>query len=170
MKEITLSRGYKSLVDDQDYDAVMRHKWFAHIDRGGRISAVANIGGKSVYMHRFLLPHHKSIDHVNGIATDNRRVNLRPATCSENNRNNQGRKRKALSLKGIYYRKDRGKYQAQIGFNGRHINLGMFLTAEEAARCYDEAAIRLHGEFARTNYSIQEGLLKEAKSNMEVTT
>lgn len=55
-----------------------------------------------------------------------------------------------LSFKGVSIR-------ASIRCQGKLIFLGVFETAEDAARAYDEAAIRLHGEQAVTNKSL--GLL-----------
>jgi hypothetical protein len=44
-------------------------------------------------------------------------------------------------------------YVAQISKDRRLISLGYHLTAEAAARAYDDAAKKLHGEFATLNFN-----------------
>lgn len=88
------------------------------------------------------------IDHINGDNSDNRWVNLRPATRTNNTRNRRGHSR--LGVKGIGQDKGRSRYFAKICVNGKRIYLGSFKTAEEAKEAYDKAANEHFGEFART--------------------
>lgn len=48
-----------------------------------------------------------------------------------------------------------GRYRAQIYLDYKQIWLGEFSSKEAAARAYDEAAIKFHGEFARLNFPLQ---------------
>lgn len=44
-----------------------------------------------------------------------------------------------------------GKFQAQIKLNGSNKYIGLFESISAAADAYDQAAVELFGEFARTN-------------------
>jgi hypothetical protein len=88
------------------------------------------------------------IDHTNGIVTDNRWINLRPATNSENGANAGVQKNNRLGFRGV--RRWRQKYRARISHNGRTIDLGLYATAEKAAAAYQEAAQRLFGKFSKS--------------------
>jgi len=59
------------------------------------------------------------------------------------------------------------KYKAQIASNGVQNYLGSFDSEEEAARCYDDHAIRILGPNARTNfvYESMEDQIPSAKVN-----
>ena len=80
----------------------------------------------------------KSIDHINGIRTDNRIKNLRQVTHSENLQN-QRRPRKSNPYLGVTKRPDNKKWVAYITVNGLQKNLGSFENAEEAHEAYVQA-------------------------------
>lgn len=123
----------------------------------GRGRLRLELRGRSYPVHRicFALFHgrwpNEQIDHINGHRRDNRIVNLREATPSENARNRGPHPNKA-GLKGVTLHK--GRFIARIRAQGRSIHLGCFDTAKEAAAAYDVAALRHHGAFARINGSI----------------
>lgn len=85
------------------------------------------------------------IDHINGIKSDNRICNLRPATRSQN-----GANRVAIrGMKGAFFHKSSGKWSAQISKENKKMHLGLFDTEGEAHEAYKEASLRMHGEFSR---------------------
>ena len=86
---------------------------------------------------------------VRGKLHDCRRDNLRPATQRQNTGNMRSRAKKA-PYKGI--NANGSGWAAQIRENGKRTHIGQFKTAEEAARAYDDAARRVHGEFACVNF------------------
>ncbi len=93
-----------------------------------------------------------SIDHANGHKLDNRRANLRTATCAQNTWNRGLRRDNVSGFKGVsWYRRD-SLWEAFITSGGEREFLGRFDSAEAAARAYDDAARKMHGEFACLNF------------------
>ena len=88
------------------------------------------------------------LDHENTDGTDNRFINLRPATRTQNNGNQRLSRANTTGLKGVSPLPN-GRYQAQIAYQGKNHRLGHFDSPEEAHDAYCYAAVRLFGEFAR---------------------
>jgi hypothetical protein len=93
------------------------------------------------------------VDHRNTDSLDNRRANLRLATHSQNSCNSRRDKSNTYSrYRGVSFSKRKGKWFAAIRANGRKLWLGYFDNEIDAARAYDTAARKYHGEFARLNF------------------
>jgi len=157
MKEIQLTKGYVALVDDEDFEWLSKFKWYATLQKSGRVSAVRNLlmpcgNRKKQYMHRDLMnaPLDKFVDHIDGNALNNCRANLRLCTNAENQRNRGKNKNNITGYCGVS--KKRNGFRAQITVNRKQLYFGTYATIEEAARVYDIAAIKYHGEFAKTNF------------------
>lgn len=80
------------------------------------------------------------IDHINRIRTDNRIMNLRPVTRSENLQNTLIGPKNSSGYKGVYWHKKASKWIAQIKSNGVYRYLGLFEKLEDAAMAYSNAA------------------------------
>jgi hypothetical protein len=87
------------------------------------------------------------IDHRDGDATNNRWINLRRATPSQNIANSRRPRHNTSGYKGVSL--CRGRWRAVICNNGRLVYLGTFATPEAAHAAYVAAASKLFGEFAR---------------------
>jgi hypothetical protein len=91
----------------------------------------------------------KTIDHINGNPYDNRLLNLRLCTLSENQQNSKIRVDNTTGYKGVGFSKSLNKYTVRCRANGKRHNLGYFDTAEKASEAYKEFAIFHHGKFYR---------------------
>jgi hypothetical protein len=157
MKEIKLTQGKVTLIDDEDYDYLSQWKWFAQKD-GHTYYAKRNLRSKGVHtypiMHRVIMntPKGMEVDHIDHNGLNNQKSNLRNCTRSQNQMNvKPGGESKYL---GVYYDK-KGKYKyirAMIRINNKNIYLGVFSTEIEAARVYDAVAKKYKGEFANLNF------------------
>ena len=112
------------------------------------------IDGKKYLAHRlaWLYTHNElppEIDHQNLNRSDNRIANLRRADKRLNSRNRTKQKNNTSGFKGVSWSKSVQKWHASIKLDGVPQHLGYFSLKEDAARAYEAAAMKLHGEFAR---------------------
>ena len=72
------------------------------------------------------------IDHINGDGTDNRLINLRDVSVSDNCRNAKLSKSNTSGTTGVHYCKAKRLWLAQIGHNGKQFALGGFEDVDHA--------------------------------------
>ena len=152
------------IIDRADLDLVQQHRWAAYCSnlkapterQDWRVKRGQRIEGKvvQIYLARTLhdAPDHLMVDHISGDTFDNRRVNLRLATNSQNGMNARNTLNSPYP-KGVHAQKRKGKiigYRAQAHLNSKKLNLGNFKTPELAHKAYKAFAKEHHGEFART--------------------
>lgn len=95
-------------------------------------------------------PNDMEIDHIDGNGLNNQKENLRICTRSENMRNRDKQADNLSGYKGVYKKDNR--YRAQITVEGKQIYLGSYQNIEDAVKAYNEASIKYHGKFSKTNF------------------
>ena len=88
------------------------------------------------------------VDHENHDTLDNRRINLRFATKSQQAANRRLRSDNRSGVKGVRWNKGTQSWRATITAEGKQISLGCYPNITDAKNAYNEAAKRYHGEFA----------------------
>jgi hypothetical protein len=78
--------------------------------------------------------------------------NCRWATPTIQRINQSIRVNNTSGYRGVHFHKRLAKWQASIGFERQYYHMGYFDSANDAARAYDAAAIKYHGEFAHLNF------------------
>lgn len=158
---IPLTRGYSTVVDRTHSD-LLSHKWTS-IESNGKVYAVRyrRVNGKfiAIFMHRVILARllgrpllsEEKTDHKDGDGLNNLDTNLRLAVGCQNSQNRKINRNSSTGYKGVSKSTNGKDYRARIQVGGKSIYLGNFQTPELAAAVYDEAAIKYHGEFAKTN-------------------
>lgn len=137
------------MIDREDYEKVKDFKWKQ--DHGNR-GVISN--NKVGYLSRLITSTTDpkiEVDHKNHNILDNRKENLRPCTRSQNQANQLKHKNNTSGYKGVCWSSNYNKWAVMINHNKERVHLGYFINKEDAARAYNEAAIKYHGEFALLN-------------------
>lgn len=158
MTEIEKFQVFAGLYSYNPDDGLFRHKRQTH-GRNGAINigdvagalngsgyVVLSRSGKLVRAHRlaWFMVHgeipSETIDHINGVRSDNRIANLRPATRqqqSKNRRHIAAKRTSKLGVRGVSFRANRFEAKmSRIGGGGQYV-LGRFMTLNEAKAAVD---------------------------------
>lgn len=161
MKEILLSKGFVTLVDDEDFERINALSWYAHKGKHTYYARtdiyIAFKNGKTkskkIYLHRLILNITESsskIDHKDGNGLNNCKENLRLVSGSQNNTNNNNKRTDNSSgFRGVSYIKNpkqKNKWSAYGRNNGRRVHIGTYPTSEEAAQAFDTFAKIHYGD------------------------
>lgn len=156
IKEIPLTQGFVTIVDEDIYAVLSTVKWYAKYNASGNSYYPAcntfneHRNRITLRMHTVIIPNIPKgyeIDHINGNTLDNRRINLRVCSLRENRQNRTVSRNKKNKYKGVSWNEKLKKWITRV--QKKHI--GCFNTEEQAANAYNIEAIKQFGEFARLN-------------------
>ena len=155
MKTIQLTQGKETIIDDVDYEFLTQWKWHAaRYPNGWRVKRTINLGTsfKTVFMHREIAKRigldAPLIDHRDRNPLNNRRGNLRGASCSQNLHNRGVPSNNTTGVKGVSFEKRSGRYKAAVTVEGKTHFCGYHTTLAKAERAVVAKRTALIGEFA----------------------
>jgi hypothetical protein len=159
-RKIPITRGAYAVVDADLYEWLMQRDWHA-VNSPSGLYAVSHTNSKGVKLGFKIVPMHveimgsrsaKFVDHKNGNTLDDRRSNLRKSTSSQSAMNRRMRSDNSSGYKGVVWHGY--NWRVMITVRKRKITVGMFKDVVEAAKAYDRAALKYHGEFASLNFPL----------------
>jgi len=152
---------YWTLVDLSDFE------WIKDIDTtwclrskedlyAQRNIYLGKVDGKDKYntikLHDIIMdcPKEMFVDHINAKETlDNRRSNLRIASCKDNDRNRKGaNKNNKSGVRNVFWNKQDQKYVVQLMVNGKNKRVGSSKDLHKAAEIAAEMRKKYYGDFA----------------------
>lgn len=150
---LPLTQGYVALVDWKDRIRIRSLSWRAMPTKSGIVYA----GSSGLLLHRWLTnaPDGLHVDHINHDGLDNRMSNLRVVSQSKNsaNQRNDGSRNKH-GYRGVHFM--RGGFYGHITVEKRQFYSKKCATPIEAARAWDELAVKHYGEFVQLNFPAEQ--------------
>lgn len=153
-KLVPLTGGWVVKVSNEDFDRVIQYVWCNRSSKKD-IRAYNVVAGE---MHRFIMGLTKEdkdrvVDHIDHDTLNNQRSNLRICTPQENSMNQSLQKGRTSRFKGVHFNTKRRRWVSSIKLDGKTTCLGLYSDEIEAAKRYDEEAVKLFGEFAFLNFN-----------------
>lgn len=140
-----------TIIDIDDVERVKKYKWSCKIEEDNRVyfTSKMNDGQVALRLNRFILNYDGkfAIDHINRDTRDNRKINLRIASKSQNAMNTGNYKHNTSGFKGVYYSSSRQRWIASIQINGKKKS-NHFKTKEEAINRRKELELKYFGEYS----------------------
>ena len=132
------------LIDTNDLDVAssIKGRWFANKHHSGKYYIRGPYKGGKVMLHRLIMKPQDGlvVDHINHNPSDNRRINLRVISNSENKQNLVGaRSDSGTGIRGVRYDADSKIWYVTIKVSGIEKYLGSYKTKEEAAEVIKRA-------------------------------
>ena len=150
----------KVSIDTEDWDKIKQYRWGVSFE-----DKINNYYIKTVYpgekgqrinaqLHRLILGLTDikiEVDHIDHNTLNNTKKNLRSCAHTKNVQNKRIYKNNTRGFKGVHWNERSKKWVSRIQCNGKRIALGYFKNINDAARAYNAAALKYHGEFAYLN-------------------
>lgn len=137
----------RALVDIDDIELVSKYRW--NLKNDEYVRTTPNRGAKEIFMHRLIMDVTSKevvVDHINHYRFDNRKLNLRKCSRTQNNMNMQPTEQNKHGIVGVSYDRTLDRYIATIQVSGNRIRK-RFRNLEEAVIARKELELEYFGEY-----------------------
>jgi hypothetical protein len=127
----------RAIVDTDMVPEIKKHKWYL-ATAGYAVTDTE----KKMFLHHFVIGHPEKpyeVDHINRNRLDNRKVNLRFVTSTQNNINMGLSCKNTSGYKGIGWCKKNQKWRVRIKIHRNEIHLGYFANKNDAIAARKQA-------------------------------
>lgn len=156
--------GREFYFDLEDYDLIKDYSW--SMDKAGYVIGSPSKNRKQIHLHVLVMnPDSKQdVDHINHNPSDNRKINLRNVTRSQNQMNVGLSRNNKSGITGVHFDSTNEKWVAQIGIDQKRKNLGKFDNFDDAVKARREAEKKYFGEY---RYKEQQDVKHMSAQEME---
>jgi hypothetical protein len=143
------SKGEEFYFDLEDYDEIKDYCWHKNSDGYFvNINRLKTI--KTTWLHKLIMnaDEDEMVDHADRNPSDNRKKNLRKCTTNDNVRNQTISERNTSGVIGVYKDKERGRWYARVTIDYKPINLGYYISKEDAIKARLLGELKYYEEFA----------------------
>lgn len=146
------SKGEEFWFDLDDYEKIKNYTW--HYDDNGYVRSTKD--KKHIRLHRLVMNVDDEtviVDHIkhparNEHKIDNRKSNLRIVTPKDNVNNASLAKNNTSGVTGVYWKKDKNKWEVKYPFNNKLKHIGYYDDFKEAVKVRKELERKYQGEFS----------------------
>lgn len=143
------SKGEEFYFDLEDYDKIKDYIWCIS-DNGYVITKNPVCYNRIIFMHRLIMnvkEHKIKVDHIYHNKCDNRKSQLRLVNDNQNQYNMTKPKDNTSGYKGVYWHKNKEKWEALIQCDGKLKYLGLYDDINDAIEAREKAEIKYFGEY-----------------------
>lgn len=149
------NKGEMFYFDLDDYEKINKYCWVQ--SNGYIVAREYGSQNKNINMHRLIMnmldndDSNIYIDHINHNKSDNRKLNLRLVTNSQNQMNRKTPLNNTSGVIGVSWSKSKQKWRAYIEKDSKYIHLGYYDEFEDAVAARKIGEEKYYGEYSYNN-------------------